>query len=50
MSNIERDVNGKPPWERRRIRNEHSKPLVIELEKWLRQACILTLTLRPMPA
>jgi transposase len=34
---IERDINGKPPWERRRIRNEHSKPLVIELEKWLRQ-------------
>jgi transposase len=34
---IERDINGKPPWERRRIRNEHSKPLVTELEKWLRQ-------------
>jgi transposase len=34
---IERDINGKPPWEHRRIRSEHSKPLVIELEKWLRQ-------------
>jgi len=34
---IERDINGKPPWERRRIRNEHSRPLVTELEKWLRQ-------------
>jgi transposase len=34
---IERDINGKPPWERRRIRNEHSKPLVTELEKWLRR-------------
>jgi hypothetical protein len=34
---IERDINGKPPWERRRIRNDHSRPLVTELEKWLRQ-------------
>jgi transposase len=34
---IERDINGKPPPERRRIRNEHSRLLVTELEKWLRQ-------------
>jgi Transposase IS66 family len=37
LSAIERDINGKPPPERRRIRNEHSRPLVTELEKWLRQ-------------
>jgi len=34
---IERDINGKPPPERQRVRNEHSRPLVTELEKWLRK-------------
>jgi transposase len=33
---IERDINGKPPTERVRVRNERSRPLVIELEAWLR--------------
>jgi len=37
LFDIERDINGKPPPERRRIRNEHSLPLVIDLERWLRQ-------------
>ena len=32
---IERDINGKPPPERRRVRTEHSRPLVAELKMWL---------------
>src|SRR5262249_28219545 len=34
---IERDINGKPPHERRRVRQEQSRPLVITLEAWLRE-------------
>ncbi len=34
---IERDINGKPPPERQRVRNERSRPLVAELEIWLRE-------------
>jgi transposase len=34
---IERDINGKPSAERKRVRNEHSRPLVVALEAWLRQ-------------
>lgn len=34
---IEREINGKPPQERNRVRNEHSRPLVIALEAWLRE-------------
>jgi transposase len=34
---IEREINGKPPQERRRVRNERSRPLVIALEAWLRE-------------
>jgi len=34
---IERDINGKPSSERKRVRNEHSRPLVVALEAWLRQ-------------
>jgi transposase len=34
---IERDINGKPPPERARVRNEHSRPLVTELQTWLRK-------------
>jgi Transposase IS66 family len=34
---VEGDINGKPPLERQRIRNERSRPLVTELEKWLRK-------------
>jgi transposase len=37
LFDIERDINGKPPPERQRIRNQHSRPLVTELETWLRQ-------------
>src|SRR6266568_3683353 len=33
---IERDINGKPPAERARVRNERSRPLVVTLEAWLR--------------
>jgi transposase len=33
---IERDINGMPPAERVRVRNERSRPLVAELEAWLR--------------
>jgi len=33
---IERDINGKPPDERRRVRQERSRPLVEALETWLR--------------
>ena len=34
---IERDANGKPPPERARVRNERSRPLVTDLETWLRK-------------
>src|SRR5215467_3563779 len=34
---IERDIAGKPPPERARVRNEHSRPLVADLETWLRK-------------
>jgi transposase len=34
---IERDINGKPPAERKRVRNEQSRSLVVALEAWLRQ-------------
>jgi transposase len=34
---IERDINGKPPPERQRVRNERSRPLVTELDAWLRK-------------
>jgi transposase len=33
---IERDINGKPPPERKHVRNERSQPLVAALEIWLR--------------
>jgi len=33
---IEREINGKPPHERVRVRQERSRPLVEELETWLR--------------
>jgi len=33
---IEREINGKPPAERLRVRNERSRPLVDALETWLR--------------
>jgi transposase len=32
---IERDINGKPPPERQRVRTERSRPLVAELKMWL---------------
>jgi transposase len=34
---IERDINGKPPPQRRRVRNDHSRPLATALETWLRK-------------
>jgi transposase len=34
---VERDINGKPAHERQRVRQEHSRPLVIALEAWLRE-------------
>jgi transposase len=34
---IEREINGKPPDERLRVRRERSKPLVDDLERWLRE-------------
>jgi len=34
---IEREINGKPPHERNRVRNERSRPLVVALETWLRE-------------
>ena len=34
---IEREINGKPPDERRSVRQQRSKPLVDALEAWLRQ-------------
>ncbi len=33
---IEREINGRPPDERRTVRQERSKPLVAALETWLR--------------
>jgi transposase len=33
---IEREINGKPADERKRMRQEHSRPLVEALEPWLR--------------
>jgi transposase len=33
---IEREINGKPPLERVRVRNDLSRPLVLALEAWLR--------------
>jgi len=34
---IEREINGLAPQERLRVRQEHSRPLIVELEAWLRQ-------------
>ena len=34
---IEREINGKPPAERRRVRQERSRPRVEALEAWLRE-------------
>jgi transposase len=34
---IEREINGLAPHERVRVRHERSRPLVIELESWLRE-------------
>jgi len=34
---IEREINGLPPSERLRVRNERSRPLVVSLEAWLRE-------------
>jgi len=34
---IEREINGRPPDQRRAVRQERSKPLVEALEAWLRQ-------------
>src|SRR6266436_3322928 len=34
---IEREINGEAPHERKRVRNERSRPLVIALESWLRE-------------
>ena len=34
---IEREINGVAPQQRVRVRNERSRPLVIELETWLRE-------------
>jgi transposase len=34
---IEREINGMTPMQRLAIRNERSRPLVIELERWLRE-------------
>jgi transposase len=34
---IERAINGKPPGERKTVRQERSKPLVIALEAWLEE-------------
>jgi transposase len=33
---IEREINGLPTQERQRVRNERSRPLIMELETWLR--------------
>ncbi len=34
---VEREINGMTPQQRVCVRNERSRPLVIELETWLRQ-------------
>jgi transposase len=34
---IEREINGKTPQERKRVRHERSRPLVAALETWLRE-------------
>jgi transposase len=34
---VEREINGMSPQERVRVRNERSRPLVLDLESWLRQ-------------
>jgi transposase len=34
---IERDINGLPPEERKRVRHQRSRPLVTSLETWLRE-------------
>jgi len=34
---IEREIDGQVPHERRRLRNERSRPLVVALETWLRE-------------
>jgi transposase len=34
---IEREINGKPPDERRAVRQSRSKPLIEALEAWLRE-------------
>jgi transposase len=34
---IEREINGMPPQERLRVRQERSRPLIIELHAWLRE-------------
>jgi transposase len=34
---VEREINGMAPQERVRVRNERSRSLVIELERWLRE-------------
>src|SRR5499427_2838846 len=34
---IEREINGMAPQERERVRNERSRSLVIELERWVRE-------------
>ena len=34
---IEREINGAAPHERKRVRNERSRPLVVALESWLRE-------------
>jgi transposase len=34
---IEREINGMTPQERVRVRNERSRPLVVEFETWLRE-------------
>lgn len=34
---IEREINGLAPQDRQRVRQEHSRPLLIELQTWLRE-------------
>ncbi|XSC43359.1 IS66 family transposase [Bradyrhizobium sp. RDT10] len=34
---IEREINGLAPQERLRVRQERSRPLIVELEAWLRE-------------
>ena len=38
---IERNINGKTPQERKTVRQEQSKPLVVALEAWLKQQRLL---------